>query len=92
MQKHRIQVNTDFMLEQDLDFLLEGLTFNGRLAYDNNFRSGGGVSRADNPGGTDNVIFKRYLNNGEELFITPSGDNQFDFVTQPWYYDPIEYG
>ncbi len=88
-QNHRIQVNSDIMLEQDLDFLLEGLTFNGRLAYDNNFRGNGGV-RENNPGGTDNVVFKRYLENGEELFITPPGDNQFDFVTQPWYYDPID--
>ncbi len=87
-QNHRIQVNSDIMLEQDLDFLLEGLTFTGRLAYDNNFRGDGGVSE-QNPGGTDNVVFKRYLDNGEELFITPPGDNQFDFVTQPWYYDPI---
>ncbi|WKN44125.1 SusC/RagA family TonB-linked outer membrane protein [Tunicatimonas pelagia] len=87
-QNHRIQVNSDIMLEQDLDFLLEGLTFNGRLAYDNNFRGGGGVSES-NPGGTDNVVFKRYLDNGEELFITPPGENQFDFVTQPWFYRPI---
>ncbi len=89
VQKHRIQVNTDFILEQKLDFLLEGLKLIGRLAYDNNFNGEGGI-RENNPGGVDNVIFKRYLDNGEELFITPPGDNQFDYVIQPWYYDPID--
>ncbi len=89
VQKHRIQINTDFGLEQKLDFILEGLTFKGRLAYDNNFVGEGGI-REDNPGGLDNVIYKRYLENGEELYITPPGDNQFDYVIQPWYYDPLD--
>lgn len=89
VQEHRIQVNTDFILEQRLDMLLPGLMFRGRLAYDNNFSGQGGV-RENNPAGMDNVIYKRYLDNGEELFITPPGDNQFDYVIQPWYYDPLE--
>nr|WKN37356.1 TonB-dependent receptor [Tunicatimonas sp. TK19036] len=88
VQQHRIQVNTDFILEQNLDFLLKGLTFKGRLAYDNNFEGEGGV-REDNPGGLDNVVYKRYLNDGDELFVTPAGVNQFDYVIQPWYYDPL---
>lgn len=91
LQKHRIQVNTDFILEQKLDFLLDGLTFTGRLAYDNNFVGDGGI-REENPGGSDNVIYKRYLDNGEELLITPPGENQFDFVLRPWSYDPIDIG
>ncbi|TCO10700.1 SusC/RagA family TonB-linked outer membrane protein [Natronoflexus pectinivorans] len=32
------RVNTDFTLEQDLGFLLEGLTVQGKLAFDNSFR------------------------------------------------------
>jgi len=89
VQNHRIQVNTDFMLEQKLDFLLDGLLFRGRLAYDNNFEGQGGVKES-NPGGMDNVVYKRYLDNGEELYITPPGDNQFDFAIQPWYYDAVD--
>jgi len=86
---HKFQVNSDFILEQKLDFLLDGLKFRGSIAYDNNFEGQGGI-REDNPGGRDNVIYKIYLENGDELYVTPPGDNQFDYVLQPWYYDPLD--
>ena len=88
VKRHRVQLNTDFTLEQKLDFLLEGLKFTARLAYDNNFNGESGVNER-NPGGFDNVVYKRYLDNGDELFITPPGDNQFDFVLEPWGYDGL---
>jgi len=88
VKSHRVQLNTDFRLEQKLDFLLEGLKFNALLAYDNNFRGNSGI-KENNPGGSDNVVYKRYLANGDEIYITPPGENQFDYVLQPWYYDGL---
>lgn len=83
MQNHRVQVNSDFVLDQKLDFILDGLSFTGRLSYDNNFRGQGGVVE-DNPGGLDNVVYRIYDQDGSEQLISPVGTNQFDFVLNPW--------
>ena len=39
----RSQVNTDFKLNQKLDFITEGLSVQGSLSYDNLFYSSGGI-------------------------------------------------
>ncbi|NJN26920.1 MAG: TonB-dependent receptor [Cyclobacteriaceae bacterium] len=82
-KEHRIQVNSDFALEQKLDFITPGLKFRGSISYDNNWKGNSGISEP-NPGGIDNVIKKVYLDNGDELLITPAGTNQYDFVLMPW--------
>ncbi|MCK0147652.1 TonB-dependent receptor [Arenibacter sp. F26102] len=87
-QSHRVQVNSDFVLTQKLDFLLKGLSFRGSLSYDNNFSGSGGV-KEDNPGGSVNVIYKIYNPDGTEQLLSPIGVNQFDFVIKPWYLDPL---
>ncbi|MBQ2129352.1 MAG: TonB-dependent receptor [Prevotella sp.] len=35
------RITTDFVLEQNLDFITKGLNFRGMIAWDNNFREGG---------------------------------------------------
>ena len=82
-KNHRVQVNTDFILNQKLDFITEGLSFRGTLSYDNNFRGEGGINDPD-PTGGDNVIYKIYLSDGTEQIVVPPGNNQFDYVVQPW--------
>lgn len=82
-KNHRVQVNSDFILDQKLDFLLEGLSFTGRLSYDNNFRGEGGIAE-ENPTGMDNVVYRIYDQDGSEQLVSPVGTNQFDFVLNPW--------
>jgi TonB-linked SusC/RagA family outer membrane protein len=88
-QNHRIQVNSDFILDQRLDFLLEGLSFKGSLSYDNNFIGNAGISE-DVSSSTDNLIYKIYDEDGNEQLVSPDGINQFDYVIVPWKRDALE--
>ena len=77
------QVNTDFILKQKLDFITEGLSFQGRFSLDNTQRS-----RQDlNDGG---VVFRIY--NGDQEIIEPiqEEDSRFGYVQPPWSLDPSE--
>ena len=89
-KNHRVQVNSDFILEQKLDFLLKGLKFRGSIAYDNNFRSESGVSESANTPGGDNVVYKIFQPDGSEQLIEPDPINQFSGVINPWVLDPLE--
>lgn len=72
----QFQVNTDFILKQKLDFITEGLSFQGRFSLDNSQRS-----RQDlNDGG---VIFRVYDGDVESI-LTPDVTTRFDYVQQPW--------
>ena len=73
------RLNTDFTIEQDLGFLLKGLSIHGRLAFDNSFReSGRGV---DDTNDWEDDPFKwidpetglEYTN------VTIDGNNKFDY-------------
>ncbi|MFA9388850.1 MAG: SusC/RagA family TonB-linked outer membrane protein [Prolixibacteraceae bacterium] len=88
IQNHRVQVNSDFVLDQKLDFLLDGLSFKGSLSYDNNFIGDAGI-RENVPSSVDNLIYKIYDQNGNEQIVSPDGVNQFDFVIVPWKRDPL---
>lgn len=81
------QVNTDFILNQKLDFITKGLSFQGRFSLDNNM-----VSRQQlrDPGAddTENVIYRVFDSQGNEDFISPNGVNDFDFVVFPWTVGP----
>ncbi|WP_170309854.1 SusC/RagA family TonB-linked outer membrane protein [Seonamhaeicola maritimus] len=70
------QVNTDFILKQKLDFITEGLSFQGRFSLDNNMRS----KQSLNDGG---VQYRVYDGDVEEFEI-PNGVNDFDYVQAPW--------
>lgn len=70
------QVNTDFLLKQKLDFITEGLSFQGRFSLDNNHRSSQGL----NDGG---VVYRVYDGDVEDI-LSPDTDTRFDFVQEPW--------
>ena len=76
------QVNSDFILKQKLDFITEGLSFQGRFSLDNTQRS-----RQDlNDGG---VIFRVYDGDQESLLI-PDNNTRFGYVQQPWTLETSE--
>ena len=77
------QINTDFILKQKLDFITEGLSFQGRFSLDNTQRSRQNL----NDGG---VIFRIY--NGDQEIIEPlqDGDTRFGYVQAPWTLDAQE--
>jgi TonB-linked SusC/RagA family outer membrane protein len=88
----RTQVNTDFVLQQKLDFITKGLSFRGLLAYDNLFYSTGGIT--DNGNAFQRYIDPNIINmqEGETEAdyilgtVTASGINDFDWVQQPVNY------
>ncbi|WP_158293199.1 TonB-dependent receptor [Tamlana fucoidanivorans] len=77
------QVNTDFILKQDLAFITKGLTFQGRFSLDNQSTS---RQRLRDPGadGQENVVYRIYDRDFNELFDSPDGVNDFSFVPSPW--------
>ena len=73
------RLNTDFTLEQDLGFLLKGLSIHGRLAFDNSFReSNRGVNDRDD---WEDDPFKWIdPETGNEFTnVTIDGNNKFDY-------------
>lgn len=76
------QVNTDFILKQNLKFIAEGLSFKARFSLDNNMRN----EQSLNDGG---VGFRTYDDDVERLII-PNGVNDFAYVRNPWTLDPSE--
>lgn len=80
---NHFQMNTDFMVDQDLSFITKGLTLKGKLSYDNTMQ---GQQRViDDPiNNVENVIYRLYDIDGNEMIISPPGINDFDFVVQPW--------
>ena len=78
-----LQINTDFILRQKLDFITEGLSFKGQFSLDN-----GSASRQQlrDPGadGQENVRYRVYDRFFNETIESPDGVNDFDFVPFPW--------
>jgi len=79
---NKVQINSDFILEQKLDFITKGLRFIGKLSFDNNMTS---AQRLQDPqiSQTANIIYRMY-DGGKEIIYSPPGVNNFDFVIQPW--------
>ncbi len=77
------QVNTDFILKQNLDFITKGLRFKGRFSFDN--QSSRSQSLND-PGGAgqENVTYRIFNEFFEEIIESPDGVNDFSFVPTPW--------
>lgn len=77
------QVNTDFILKQNLDFITKGLKFQGRFSLDNQSES---QQQLTDPGadGQENVIYRVYNEFFEESIESPNGINDFSFVPTPW--------
>lgn len=76
--ENRAEVNSDFKLTQNLDFITKGLKVSGTLAYDNDFKTNGSNLN-------DEGIISKYVR--PEYYTTP-GANIEDFTT--WYY-PVSY-
>ncbi len=72
----QFQVNTDFILKQKLDFITEGLSFQGRFSLDNNMRS----KQELNDGG---VIY-RVFDGDQEILLIPDNNTQFGYVQPAW--------
>jgi TonB-linked SusC/RagA family outer membrane protein len=80
-------INTDFILKQKLDFITEGLSFQGRFSLDNRSVS---RQRLLDPGadGQENVNYRVYNQFFEERIESPNGINDFGFVPFPWTLEP----
>ena len=76
-------INTDFILKQKLDFITDGLSFQGRVSLDNRSQSRQVLS---DPGadGQENVRYRVYNNEFDERIESPNGINDFGFVPFPW--------
>lgn len=86
---NKFQINSDFELKQKLDFITKGLSLKGKLSYDNDM-----TSRQRIFDGTieniENVIYRMYDIDGNEIIFSPPGRNDFDFVVQPWTTEPTK--
>ncbi len=78
----QFQVTSDFILKQKLDFITEGLSFQGRFSLDNSMRS-----RQDlNDGG----VITRTYDGDMEIVNIPPNDTRFDYQQPPWTLEPSE--
>jgi TonB-linked SusC/RagA family outer membrane protein len=91
------QLNSDFVFDQDLGFLTEGLKFRANLYYDNSIRSEGGIWDAQNSvrpnEARTNVPYKQIYpmlyegpdqDPSEYTVLLPIGDEEYDWVLKPW--------
>ncbi len=91
------QLNSDFVLDQDLDFITPGLKFRANLYYDNSVRSEGGIYDAANSiranEANTNVPFKQIYpmlyegpdqDPSEYTLLLPVSDEEYDWVLRPW--------
>jgi TonB-linked SusC/RagA family outer membrane protein len=73
------QMSTDFVLTQDLSFLIKNLSFRGSYSLDNTFVATGGI----NDGGSN---ITKWINpvTGDVIYGNTAGSNQFDYVVPLW--------
>ncbi|MBB3188127.1 SusC/RagA family TonB-linked outer membrane protein [Microbacter margulisiae] len=73
------QINTDFTLKQDLSMILDGLSAQGMLSYDNTFVSVGGIYDNGN-------VQQTYIDpvTGEVTQSSYLGTNQFNWIPSRW--------
>lgn len=96
-QTRATQLNADFALEQDLDFITKGLKAKASLFYDNSILSEGGIydvansARANEAGA--NVKFKQIYwlkytgpdqNPAEYTLNLPVSEDEYNWVQRPW--------
>jgi len=96
-QTRTTQLNSDFTLEQNLDFITKGLKASGSLFYDNNVRSEGGIYDVANSvrpaEAVTNVAFKQIYpllykgtdqDPNEYTAYLPVNDEEYDWIIRPW--------
>lgn len=79
---NKFQINSDFELEQKLDFITKGLKFKAKLSLDNNMTSK--QSLTDSGIGSENVYYRHYDADGDEHVFPEQGVNDFSYVELPW--------
>ncbi len=96
LQMRNTQLNADFTLEQNLDFITKGLTAKASVFYDNNIQTTGGITdgnsvRPENGSGTAQKVINSDLYTGpdqdpsEYTQIVPvSGSYLFDWIAGRW--------
>ena len=92
----RIELNSDFALEQNLDFITKGLSANFSLFYDNRIISEGGIYDNANhirPDGSSNApmreVFPDLYYPGASLdeytsVLPVLGNDPYDWILKPW--------
>jgi TonB-linked SusC/RagA family outer membrane protein len=96
-QTRQTQLNSNFSLEQDLNFITKGLKASANLFYDNSIRSEGGIYDAANSiranEANTNVPFKQIYPNlykgpeqnpSEYSLLLPVSDEEYDWFLRPW--------
>lgn len=83
---HGFRLNTDFALEQKLDFITKGLVFNGRFTMDNTMNGNQNIKD------DDNIIQKRYTIDGVAEYRYPVADNTYNYVIEPWILENFNVG
>lgn len=96
-ENRQTQLNTDFALEQKLDFITKGLSAKASLFYDNSMYSQGGLNDVTNmvrpePGGNTpaKYVYSNLYTGPDQdpsiyiLDAPTAGVNQFDWVVRPW--------
>ncbi|MBO9154723.1 SusC/RagA family TonB-linked outer membrane protein [Chitinophaga sp. GCM10012297] len=91
------QLLSDFVIEQNLDFITKGLSARALLSSDNNIRSEGGIYDIQNSvrpaEARTNVAFQQIYpllyegpdqDPSEYTVMLPVNDEEYDWVLQPW--------
>lgn len=96
-QTRTTQLNSDFNLEQNLDFITKGLNAKASLFVDNSIRSQGGIYDVNNhvranEAGTNVMYTQIYPNKyigpdqdpSEYTLLLPIDDEEYGWVLRPW--------
>lgn len=96
-QTKRTQLNSNFTIEQNLDFITKGLSFKASLFYDNEIRSEGGIYDIQNavrPGEeSTNVRYRQIYpklyegpdqDPSEYMVYLPVSTSDYDWIIRPW--------
>ncbi len=71
-------LNTDFTLNQNLDFILKGLSLKGTLAFDNQFISVGGIY-------DDGSAYQKWISPDSVVYIkNTTGRIKYDYILPEW--------
>ncbi len=98
-QTRQTQLNADFHINQDLDFITKGLKASASIFYDNTIRSEGGVydngnsarsSEASTNVPYEYIDYSLYTGPGQDpseyTQILPPSSGDYDWVIRPWTY------
>lgn len=96
-QTRTTQLNFDLNLDQNLDFITEGLSAKASFFYDNSIRSEGGIYDVQNSvrpnEANTNVPFKQIYPNrykgpdqdpSEYTVLLPISSEEYDWIVRPW--------